>query len=171
MSLRDAEKVASIIRDSGGRVVGRTRLQKIAYLLSVTGQEDGFTFNYKHYGPYSEDLAAAVSVGGLLGQLVETKKSTSWGGTYSIFSAKKQVDPDLNSERQKFAKAAADADAVELELAATAVFLAFEGYKDAWEETARRKPDKVGEGRLDNARELLRTLSSIEVPDQFPNIA
>ena len=60
MSYANAVKVAGIVRDAGSRIVGRTRLQKVAYLLSVTGLEDGLPFVYKHYGPYSEDLATAA---------------------------------------------------------------------------------------------------------------
>jgi hypothetical protein len=37
-----------------------------------------------------------------------------------------------------------NADAVELELAATAAFLAYERFPDPWGETARRKPEKSG---------------------------
>lgn len=170
MSLRDAEKVASIIRDAGGRVVGRTRLQKTAYLLTVTGLENGFTFSYKHYGPYSENLAAAANLGDLLGYIHETEQAAAWGGTYSIYTTENQDDADENQARQQFAQATAKADAVELELTATAVFLATEGYQDAWEETARRKPDKVSDGRLDRAKRLLCALSGIDVPQRLPNI-
>jgi hypothetical protein len=31
------QKVADIIRDAGGKIVGRTRLQKIGYLLELLG--------------------------------------------------------------------------------------------------------------------------------------
>ena len=60
MSYTNAVKVAAIVRDAGGRIVGRTRLQKVAYLLSIAGLEEGLPFTYKHYGPYSEDLASAA---------------------------------------------------------------------------------------------------------------
>ena len=60
MSYTNAMKARDIVRDAGGRIVGRTRFQKIAYLLSVAGFEDGLRFVYKHYGPFSEDLAVAV---------------------------------------------------------------------------------------------------------------
>ena len=39
----------------------------------------------------------------------------------------------------------AQASAIELELAATAAFLAREGQADPWGETARRKPEKAAE--------------------------
>ena len=52
---RDTEKVADIVRDAGGKIVGRTRLQKIGYLLELSGLGEGFSFDYRHYGPFSEE--------------------------------------------------------------------------------------------------------------------
>lgn len=170
MSLNTSKKVAAIIADSGGEIVGRTRLQKIAYLLSVTGLEDGLAFNYKHYGPYSEELATAARLGNLLGDLKEIERSAAWGGSYSIYTAEQPVDTTADKQRQQFAKCAADSDAVVLELAATAVFLAKEGYEDPWEETARRKPEKADQERLDRAKDLLRELSHIDTPISLPAI-
>jgi uncharacterized protein len=37
----DLEKVADLVRDAGGRIVGRTRLQKLAYLLETFGSRRG----------------------------------------------------------------------------------------------------------------------------------
>jgi hypothetical protein len=65
---------------------------------------------------------------------------------------------------------AADADAVELELAATAVFLSKDGYNDPWAETARRKPEKAQGGRVERAKRLLGRLGSVETPVPLPNI-
>lgn len=168
MPLSESKKVAAIIADAGGRVVGRTRLQKIAYLLTVTGMESGLVFTYKHYGPYSEDLASAARIGDLLGDLQESEHAAAWGGTYSIFTA--QSPAIGNDSRRRFAEVAAESDAVELELAATAVFLAKEGYPDPWQETARRKPEKADIERLARARELLRSLSRIPTPVPLPAI-
>ena len=36
------DKAAAIVRDAGGRIVGRTKLQKIAYLLELSGLGEGF---------------------------------------------------------------------------------------------------------------------------------
>ena len=48
---------------------------------------------------------------------------------------------------------AAQIGAIELELAATAAFLAeAEHVADPWAETARRKPEKAGNGRLEQAK-------------------
>ena len=155
---------------SGGRVVGRTRLQKIAYLLTVTGLESGLAFTYKHYGPYSEDLATAARVGNLLGDLQENEYAAAWGGSYSIFTAQSSAFTTEDDNRRRFAKVAAESDAVELELAATAVFLSKEGYPNPWQETARRKPEKADSERVAKAKELLHSLSQIPTPVSLPTI-
>ena len=163
-------KVAGIVRDAGGRIVGRTRLQKVAYLLSVVGLEDGLPFAYKHYGPYSEDLAAAASDAGLLGLLSETEQQASWGGTYSTYVVSEQPNLSVPAARRRLAAEAAQADAIELELAATAVFLALEGHSNPWGETARRKPEKSVSGRIEKARALYQKLSAITTPVAWPEI-
>lgn len=170
MTYADPVKAAAIVRDSGGRVVGRTRLQKIAYLLSVTGLGNEFDFVYKHYGPYSDELASAARVGALFGTLSETENETAWGGTYSIYSTEDQPDTNAQGPRRQLAQLAADADAIELELAATAVFLSFDGYEDAWGETERRKPEKSTGGRIEHAKSLFQQLRAIDVPIALPNI-
>lgn len=170
MPVNDPLKVAAIIADAGGRVVGRTRLQKIAYLLTVAGLETDLSFSYKHYGPFSEDLASSAQLGALLGLFNEFEQPTSWGGSYSTYVSAAPAVPQVGA-RQELARAAASADAVELELAATAVFLSREGYGNPWEETARRKPEKAVNGRIDRAKVLLRTLSSIQTPTPLPSLA
>jgi uncharacterized protein YwgA len=170
MSLESARKVATIVSDAGGRIVGRTKLQKIAFLLSTSGLEEGFPFVYKHYGPYSEDLAAASKEANLLGFLIETEQVTAWGGTYSTYNVNEPSRLALIDARRRLASEAAAADAIELELAATAVFLAKEGNSEPWQETARRKPEKAAQGRLEKARQLYRRLASIQTPVAWPVI-
>jgi uncharacterized protein YwgA len=164
-----AEQVASIVLDAGGKVVGRTRLQKIAYLLTATGLEEGISFSYKHYGPFSEELAASAHEADLLGLIAESEHAASWGGTYSIYEASKGRSTGIPARRQ-LATEAAKADAVELELAATALFLAHEGFTSPWEETSRRKPEKSDNGRLERAKGLYRKLSAIDTPTPWPAI-
>jgi uncharacterized protein len=170
MSFADAVKAAEIVRDAGGRIVGRTRLQKVGYLLTVAGLESGLSFFYKHYGPFSEGLAAAARDADLLGFLHETEQQASWGGTYSTYVVSEPPDPSVPAARLKLASEAAAADAIELELAATAVFLAKEGYKNPWMETARRKPEKAENGRIDKARLLYRRLSATDTPHRLPDL-
>lgn len=173
MSYANAVKTARIVRDADGSIVGRTRLQKVAYLLTVTGLEHDLAFSYKHYGPYSEDLAMGAREADLLGLLKETEQQASWGGTYSTYSyvAAGQDDDEPLAVRRLFAVEAARGDAIELELAATAVFLALENYPDPWEETQRRKPEKAAHGRIAKAQALYRRLAAIDTPVRLPDIA
>ena len=167
---REREKVAEIVRDAGGQIVGRTRLQKVAYLLELTGQGEGFDFEYRHYGPYSESLSDAVRVASAFGLIEEEEHVAKWGGRYSIYFAK-VVDTQPQNARAAFAKAAAQIGAVELELAATAAYLAeVEHSPDPWVETSKRKPDKIGDGRLEKAKEAYRKLLSLNTPRPLPKI-
>ncbi|MFV1441241.1 MULTISPECIES: hypothetical protein [unclassified Phaeobacter] len=168
MSELKIQEVTNIIRDAGGKVVGRTRLQKIAYLLYATGLDDNFRFAYKHYGPFSEQLASSAEVGALLGELNERQSPTSWGGTYSTYSLDEADRRDADSPRCVLASKASEADSIVLELAATAVFLMIDGYGDPWEETAQRKPEKATQARLTAAKDLLSSMSSINVPKPIP---
>jgi uncharacterized protein len=164
----DVDKLAEIIRDAGGRVVGRTKLQKIAYLLELTGLGEGFSFEYRHYGPYSEQLATAASLGKMVSKIQEEEHVTSWGGFYSVYSV--NLKGDLTSLRSEFARKAVQADSIELELAATAAFLAAKETKDPWAETARRKPEKAENGRLENAKRFYAQLREIKTPKALPAI-
>lgn len=161
-------EVVSIVGEAGGRVVGRTRLQKIAYLLTATGLDENFEFIYKHYGPFSADLASSAEFGALIGNLTEEKTQTQWGAVYSTYTVDGFQPPQVMTARGQLASIAAASDSIELELAATAVFLAREGYDDPWEETSQRKPEKVTPVRLQNAKALLTQLSQIAVPQPIP---
>ncbi len=130
MEATASKRVAAIIRDAGGRVVGRTRLQKIAYLLDVAGYGDGFEFRYRHFGPYSDEVAASARSGALPGVLTEKVEPAFWGGVYSIYQVDRAPDAHCPKGRCELSRRAADADAIELELAATAVFLHREGHAD-----------------------------------------
>jgi uncharacterized protein len=170
MSYPVAQKVAAIVRDAGGKIVGRTRLQKVGYLLTVAGLESGVAFSYKHYGPFSEDLATSAREADLLGLINETEYQATWGGTYSVYTVGGSSPPDVAPARIQLAREAAAADAVELELAATAVYLYREGYEHPWAETERRKPEKADPGTLRKAKALYHNLAQIQTPTRLPSI-
>jgi uncharacterized protein YwgA len=138
----DHYRAANVVRDAGGRVVGRTRLQKIAYLLELAGVGEGFRFEYRHYGPYSEALAQSVKLADLFGLISEKERLAGWGGSYSIFEFMGDDQPSANELRRNLAKLAVNSDPIELELAATAAFLREEGESDPWSETRSRKLTK-----------------------------
>jgi uncharacterized protein YwgA len=164
----ESRKAADLISDAKGRIVGRTRLQKIAYLLEVTGLGDGFNFHYRHYGPYSEELTRAVRSAELLGLVREEEQTASWGGSYSVFTSTGPSSHHSPKARKQLIAAMVDADSIALELAATAVLLHHEGQKSAWSETARRKPEKADGERLHEARQLYAALQQINTPRRLP---
>jgi len=168
---------ARIVQDAGGELVGRTRLQKIAFLLRLAGFGDEFVFEYRHYGPYSEDLAQAMDIASTLGPIKETERTTDWGGRYSIYTLDKSIDEyESDTLRSSFVKEAKKIDAVELELAATAAYLfSCEGIGkdragDPWMECRRRKPSKASGGRLERAAEAYDKLRSLESLTPLPQL-
>lgn len=169
MTTRDPHiATTQIIADAGGTLVGRTRLQKVAYLSQLAGFGDEFEFEYRHYGPFSEDLARGVDIATAFGQIVEVEKQAVWGGRYSVFSLKDSMGPS-NSRRALFIEHAKEVDAVELELAATAAFLfSVEKRPDPWDETRRRKPEKAADGRLERAKAAYASLRALSTPRSLP---
>lgn len=167
----EAESAAQLVADAGGEIVGRTRLQKIAFLLEVMELGSGFEFEYKHYGPYSERLTSAIKYADLFELVHEDIKPTAWGGFYSIFRVGAGIHVTENNQSRAAAITLGNAaDPVELELAATAVLLAIEGEVDPWKETEVRKPDKAAHGKLQRSKELLKKFRAISAGDKLPAI-
>jgi uncharacterized protein YwgA len=174
MSIRGSHLAAArLIQDAGGELVGRTRLQKIAFLLEIAGFGDGFSFEYRHYGPFSEDLAQAIEIAAALGKVLEEEKVADWGGKYSIYRINADVF-ERNRTRELFVQTSKNIDAIELELAATAAYIyMFENgirFNDMnpWQETKNRKPAKASEVRLKRAAaaydELRRFVPDAKLP-------
>jgi len=159
-----------ILSDAGGKIVGRTRLHKLTCLLELTGLGNGFDFEYHHYGPYSERLAAAAHMATTLNLVEEEEHQATWGGTYSVYKLLGVSPARANPRRVALAKVAVDADPIELELATTAAFLAKHGVSNPWEETEKRKPLKASDGRLEKAKRLYLELASVKVPKPLPQI-
>ena len=159
-----------LVAAAGGELVGRTRLQKTAFMLELAGLGSGFPFSYRHYGPYSQELANSAEFALLFGELEEEQRQAAWGGKYSVYSTNIEPKTAAESPKARIIQLAKSANPVELELAATAAFLATEGFEDPWGETANRKPEKVGEGRLGRAKMLYREFSEIETPEAWPKI-
>ncbi|WP_333672939.1 hypothetical protein [Elioraea tepidiphila] len=176
MVRRDPHRVAArIVQDAGGKVVGRTRMQKITYLAQLAGFPAEFAFEYRHYGPFSEDLATGLDIASALGQLTEEVGESTWGGIYSIYRLPDQRPP-ADPARAAFLQKAKEIGAIELELAATAAFLfAEEGIGrdkpgNPWHETRKRKPQKSGEGRLEAAARAYGELRLLNTPKPLPEL-
>ena len=167
------EKAATIVRDAGGRLVGRTRLQKVAYLTQLAGFGRDFPFEYRHYGPYSEDLAEAMEIAVGLDIVTEEEAMSASGSWYSVYSTDRT---NGDSDRARFISAASEIGAIELELAATAAYLYVEegcrggNSGDPWKITAQRKPSKAADGRLRKAKIAYSKLLRIAPPKSLPVI-
>jgi hypothetical protein len=100
----------------------------------------------------------------------EQETHAAWGGVYSIYHSMLPPEIRVSEARLQLMQELINVDAVELELAATALFLAYERFPDPWNETARRKPDKVEGGRLQRAHQLYQRLRSVPTPRPLPAI-
>src|ERR1043166_7201441 len=100
MDFRDAHlRAAKFVRDAGGVLVGRTRLQKVSYLTQLAGYAAGFDFEYRHYGPYSDELASAMEIATGLGLVREEEKRAEWGGRYSIYRSTERTPASTDPDR------------------------------------------------------------------------
>jgi uncharacterized protein YwgA len=158
--------IPSLVVAAGGQVPGRVRLQKIVYLLDQIGLESGFTFEYHHYGPYSEDLAEQVEDDQIFKKLeVEPRRRVKDGVPYVVFHASQPGDGERLEMRPAVDRISRtlpklmNTSATVLELAATIHWLAVvEGRADWREELVRRKGVKTQQGRDEKALDVLRSL-------------
>lgn len=163
--------VKELVALAGGRIVGRTKLQKSACALELVGLGYGFSFKYKHFGPYSEELKLACGDADALEYIHEKTETAAWGGWYSVFEAD-PADPktELQKQRSEILSVTVNADPVDLELAVTAAFLAVNGSKDPWYEVEVRKSTKATLDRVVAAKELYSAMSKVKTPKQLPRI-
>ena len=168
MNFEDMENiVVNLIALHGGELVGRTRLQKEAYLLHRCGANFDlpFPFIYHHYGPYSLALADGL-IDAHAGERIDVEERLgSYGIRYAIFRSKDHDAPDrlgdLPAARvRSLLREMQDVSDIVLELAAAIVFLREEGgyVDDAVKETKARKPLKATPPRVEQALLLLRKL-------------
>ena len=150
-----------------GRLVGRTRLQKLAYLLHRCGADFDLPFVYHHYGPYSFDLADGLTDARAEGRIEIEEQIGRHGIRYAIFKSKGDAGPqqrlgELSAKKARslIRKMENVLDDIVLELAATIVFLRDEGGygEQAVKETEARKPLKATPERIREACDLLRAL-------------
>lgn len=138
--MKPTDFLLCLIDASGGKVQGRTLLQKRAFFVTeLIGDDFGLRFNAHYYGPYSATVEGTTTQLKNLGFLQES--STGFGTVkdgfevrrynYSLTSDGEQLLEGLrNSSEYKSIKsatervlAAGDANYVELSIAAKAYFL------------------------------------------------
>ncbi|PWB83480.1 MAG: hypothetical protein C3F11_06410 [Methylocystaceae bacterium] len=158
--------VPSLIVAAGGELVGKIRLQKVVYLLDQMGLSSGFSYEYHHYGPYSEDLADKVEDEVVFRRIEAAQgRRLSDGVPYVIYRANapgsgERLDSHMTAGMVRDAlQEMQRRSATVLELAATMHWLAVtEGFADWSTELVRRKGAKTLNGRKEEAFELLGTL-------------
>ena len=158
--------VVGLIALHGGELVGRTRLQKQAYLLHQCGANFDVSFVYHHYGPYSFDLVDGLTDARAEGRVKIRERTGSYGVPYAIFKLVDGKSPDYlgslsSAEIRVLIEKMLKVSDIVLELAATIVFLREEGGypgDQAVEETRARKPLKATDERIDRALTLLDAL-------------
>ena len=181
----NAEDIAAgLVALSGCPLAGRTRTQKLAYLLDRCGADFGLRFTYHYYGPYCFDLANGLDAARAGGRLsVEEQLSTRHGVPYAIFTstAGEEAPGSLGglsaAKVRELLQRMRSESGIVLELAATVVFLRDEWHyygKDrvsaadatntAVEETKRRKSLKATPERLEKALALLGEFGLAEAP-------
>ena len=158
--------VPSLVMAAGGEIVGKIRLQKVVYLLDQMGLDSGFSYEYYHYGPYSEDLAERVEDDVVFGHMhANQRRRLSDGVPYVAYSAESSGDGDILGAQMPVERISAALAEMQrhsstvLELAATIHWLAvMEAIADWRTELVRRKGAKTSNDRAQRAFELLRTL-------------
>jgi uncharacterized protein len=151
----------AIVALNGGELVGRTRMQKAAFLLEQSGMRSGLEFAYHHFGPFSADLARGWDNAAFDDRLTMTERPGFREMPYTVFMTDEPPPPHLGAlPRDRAAALLASMNAhsdVVLELAATMVFLRGR-VADPIEEVRIRKPHKATPKRLDEAGALVRDL-------------
>ena len=160
------EVLQQIFAAADGEIVGRIRLQKIAYLLQQKAGGGGLFFTYHHYGPFSRELSDALDWAVMREDVEETPRETGFGSTYSAFRWKgPQEEPaDLVGrpaapETKAIVAELKTQPSVILELAATIHWLRVKEHARDWREQLKiRKKLKATESNIDRAEGVLRAL-------------
>ena len=170
------EIVVGLIALNGGTLVGRTRLQKQAYLLDRCGGKFGLLFTYHRYGPYCFELVGGLNDARAVGRIEVKERIGRHGVAYAVFRSGDQVSiprrmGNLEADEARIlVNKMRDISDIVLELAATIVFL-----RDDWdyfgkentcpvEETRKRKPLKSTGDRISEAQNLLHELGLNSAP-------
>ena len=159
--------VVNLILLNGGKLTGRTRLQKQAYLAHCCGADlHELDFIYHYYGPYSFELADGCVDAEVEGLISMQERYGRYGTPFSVFEAtRKQEQPTgIGKLSQKDARRVVEStnqvSNIALEPAATAAFLQEQGIYDGHviEELKLRKSRKATAENLKEARKLLDAL-------------
>lgn len=165
------EGLLALVRAFGGRIEGRLRIQKSAYLLKVLGAQEfrRTRFRYHYYGPYSRELSGSLQQA-VAGQLLEeapegfsaeiarynyrlTKDGQRWLEGFESDAEIRLSDKIPLLQR---------ADLKALELAATVAFL--ERDENLSRDDATRRALELKRDCVPHREEALRLLADLGVP-------
>jgi uncharacterized protein YwgA len=158
--------VAGLVALNGGEIVGKTRLQKTVFLLEYCGLNSGLEFTYALFGPFSSDLAEAADDAVAMGVIQSEDKPGYHQVPYTIYRTQ-EVSPqklgDLSRDKgQRILRTLDQFSAVELELAATLIYLGGDQKREQAElDTRQLKPLKATDQRIKRAWDLVEKLDAI----------
>jgi hypothetical protein len=156
--------LVQIIALEGGTVVGKTRLQKMLYLLDQCGLNSGCRYDYRHFGPFSTQIAESAEDVCELNILRYEEKPGFHAVPYGVYQLAKKIEvADEIGSLPRFVVEEKLAimrgyTAIDLELAATLKYLRNTGMKNPVEALKDLKPAKSTPDRLRKAQELLREM-------------
>lgn len=158
-----SDLVVGIVALNGRKVVGKTRLQKSFFLLEKSGMGSGVDFDYHNFGPFSADVALATDDAVAASRLSASEKPGFHAVPYTLYETGEDLPRSLGKlgaqEATRKLAVMESYSAIELELAATIVYLRDIGYGNAAvQETKLRKPVKATDDRVSRALQLIREL-------------
>lgn len=165
-----SDMLVEVVKINDNKMVTKIRLQKTLYFLWEMGLLSGVDdpdFEYRHYGPFSEDLAFAADDAIAEEKLATETRFGHHSEPYTIFrTTEKRCAPLTTGEHAQIRTALhvfRRYTGMEMELASSVHFLHRHGYPGdaAVNETRIRKPLKATEARLERARKLLREIEEL----------
>jgi len=155
--------VVGLVALNNGEVVGKTRLQKLVYLLDQCGMESGFEFDYHNFGPFSSELARESDFASETGRLEAREKPGFHEVPYTTFRTIEPSPQNLGKLQADKARSLlgimARYTALDLEIAATIDWFKDRSDRGAVNEQVQsRKPIKATQERLDKGWRLLSEL-------------
>jgi uncharacterized protein len=146
-----------IAAHDGGKVVGRTRLQKSIKLLQRIGLPTDYDYVVFFYGPYSEGVKSDLGLLEVLGLIEEEEHTSATGNLYFTINAKPGASlPELEPFLPQI-RLMENTEQVALELAAT--YDAFRemgsDHEEAMVRLRRKKREKCSPENVQAALDLL----------------
>lgn len=159
----DAETLILAVLDAvpGKKIQGRKRLQKLSYFALQKGTEAKVRFFLHDFGPFSADVASAVDLLTLLGDVdeeeVQIGRSRIYSKLYSL-NDPRSVPEHLPGEAASAVRLLDEFTTIELEIASTIFyFMSAEGLDlgNAVQATKQLKPSKAQPGIVKRAQDAL----------------